>query len=142
MNPREYYDRLIATMPAGADRAVLRVLSFHIGLDNAIKKSDLMSECARIGTHFSDERQVRSVIVEKLRKRGVLICASSGDSGYFIASTLQEYLEFRGREYVKKIVDMRETVTLMDAQARTIFSKEYEDHQKQQAAKAGQPSLL
>lgn len=141
MKPREYYESLIAKMPAGSERAVFRVLSFHIGLDNAIQKPDLIAECGKIGTHFTDERQVRLIIV-KLRKRGVPACASSGESGYFLASNLKEYQEFRGREYVKKIVDMRETVDAMDKSIKSMFAIEYAEYQKAKANQAGQPSLL
>jgi hypothetical protein len=140
-SPRDYYDRLITEMPAGAERSVLRVLSYHIGLTNAIQKPELIGECAKTGAHFSDERQVRLVIV-KLRKSGVPICSSSGESGYFIAENLSEYMEFRGREYVKKIVDMKETVTAMDGTAKQIFSGEYAEYQKAKAEAAGQPSLI
>lgn len=140
-NPRAYYEKLLADMPTGAERAVLRVLSFHVGLDEAIQKPDLITECAKIGTHFKDERQVRKVIVD-LRKKGIPICASSGESGYFLAATLEEYREFRGREYVSKIVDMKATVSAMDAHVKQMFATEYQQYQAQKAAAAGQPSLL
>jgi hypothetical protein len=138
---RDYYESLIASTPAGAERAVLRVLSFHIGPDAAIQKPDAMSECAKIGAHFSDERQFRLTVV-KLRKRGIPVCASSGDSGYFLPSSMAEYQEFRGREYIKKIVDMRETVTAMDTSVKQMFAAEYQKYQQEKSAKAGQPSLL
>jgi methylthioribose-1-phosphate isomerase len=128
-------------MPAGAERTVLRVLSYHIGLKNAIQKPDLMSECAKAGAHFKDERQVRKAIVD-LRKRGVPACSSSGDSGYFLAASLAEYQEFRGREYVKKITDMKNTVLAMDEQARQMFAAEYREYKRAQAERAGQPMLL
>jgi hypothetical protein len=140
-SPREYYDRLIADLPAGAERSVLRVLSYHISLDHAIQKPDLISECAKLGTHFKDERQVRKVIVD-LRKKGIPICASSGESGYYLAANLTEYQEFRGREYVKKIQDMTITVKAMDNAAREMFQVEYAEYKRQQSEQAGQPSLI
>ena len=139
--PRDYYEHLIDAMPAGAERTVLRVLTFHIGLANSIQKPDLIDACAEMGTKFSDERQVRLTIV-KLRKAGIPACASSGESGYFLAATLEEYREFRGREYVKKICDMRETVTAMDASAKAMFPTEYQQYLQEKATKAGQPALL
>jgi hypothetical protein len=141
MKPRDYYESLLSTMPAGAERSVLRVLSYHVGLADAIQKPDLIIECAKIGTHFKDERQVRKVIVD-LRKRGIAVCSSSGDSGYFLASSLTEYQEFRGREYIKKIVDMKETVTAMDTSVKQMFAPEYQRYQQEKSARAGQPSLL
>ena len=141
MNPKANYERLINDMPAGADRTVLRVMSYHQGQDNAIQKLDSMAECAKLRARMSDERQIRLVIV-KLRKQGIPICSSSGESGYFLAATLAEYMEFRAREYVKKITDMRETVTAMDGTARAMFPAEYAEHKRQQAEAAGQPQLL
>lgn len=134
MNPREYYDKLIDGLPAGAERAVARIISYHIGLENAIKKDELIEECKRVGIHFSDERQARAVIVS-LRKMGYLICSSSGNSGYFIAQSLSEYQEFRTREYIKKIKDMAETTRAMDTASQQIFSIEIN-------AASGQPALF
>lgn len=141
MKARDYYESLIASMPVSAERAVLRVLSFRIGLANAIQKADLIAECAKAGTVFKDERQARKTIVD-LRKRGIPICSSSGESGYYLAANLAEYREFVGREYLKKISDMRETVTAMNDSIRTMFPREYAQYQAEKAAAAGQPQLL
>lgn len=141
MKPKIYYDGLLADMPAGADRAVLRVLSYHIGAKSAIRKETLMSECAKVGVRFGDERQARATIV-RLRKAGVPICSSSGDSGYFLAGTLPEYYEFRNREYVSKIADMRETVAAMDDRAKALFVNEYRDYKRRQAEDYGQPTMI
>jgi hypothetical protein len=141
MRPRDRYDRLIASMPASAERVVLRVLSYHIGLERAIQKPNLITECAKGGCVYSNERQLRLTIVA-LRKAGVPVCASSGESGYYLAGSLAEYQEFRGREYVKKILDMRETVAAMDAAVREMFASEYQDYKRCQAERTGQPALL
>lgn len=140
MKPREYYENLIEKMPAGAERAVFRVLSHHIGLANAIQKADAIAGCAKLGTHFQDERQFRLIVV-KLRKHKIPVCASSGESGYYLAANLEEYREFRGREYVKKIIDMHETVNAMDETIKSMFAAEYAAYQKAKAEKAGQLSL-
>ncbi len=141
MNTRAYYESLIAEMPFGAERIVLRVLSFRVGLANAIQKADLIAECARAGVIFKAERQVRKTIVD-LRKRGIPICSSSGESGYYLAANLAEYQEFAGREYLSKIADMRETVKAMNDSVRSMFPIEYAQYQAEKAAAAGQPSLL
>jgi hypothetical protein len=140
-NPKEYYEHLLTTMPMGAERSVLRVLSSHIGLANAVQKPELIDACEMLGTRFSDERQLRATIV-KLRKSGIPACASSGESGYFLAESLAEYQEFRGREYIKKIIDMRETVGAMDGSIKQMFPQEFQDYLQQKAERAGQPSLL
>ncbi len=126
-------------MPAGRKRAVIRVLTDRVG--ETISKVAAMDECAKLGVMFSDERQFRLTVVE-LRKEGWPICSSSTDSGYFLASTLAEYQEFRAREYLKKIMDMRSTVFAMDETARAMFPAEYAEYKRQQAEAAGQPQLL
>lgn len=141
MRPREFYEQLIRDMPAGAERVVLRALSFHIGAGQAASKDALLAASAAAGAAFSNERQLRLTIV-KLRKAGIPVCASSGDSGYFLASGYEEYREFRGREYIKKINDMRETVTAMDGSAKSMFPSEYEDFQRSRAEQSGQPAML
>lgn len=141
MNPREYYDHLLATLPQGGEKVILQILRWHIGLEMAIQKPELIEACKHAGADFKDERQLRLKIVE-LRKAGIPICASSGESGYFLASSLEEYREFRGREYIKKIIDMRETVDAMDGQIKAIFPAEYQEYQRQKAERAGQPALL
>jgi hypothetical protein len=140
MKPREYYEQLIASLPVGRERAVLRVMTWHVGQAQAVRKDELMLACEKMGVRFSDERQVRLTIVE-LRKRGVPICSSSGDAGYYLPATMDEYREFRAREYVKKIIDMRETVTAMDDQVRAMFPADYARYLRDRAAAAGQPSL-
>jgi hypothetical protein len=151
-SPKARFDQLIADIPAGSERAVIRVLTFHFGLKNSIakelgndpqkqKRPNLMDECALMGSRFSDERQLRSTIV-KLRKAGYPICSSSGDGGYFLPSDLGEYREFRGREYISKIIDMRETVDRMDAFVKLMFPDEYEQYQREKSERAGQPALI
>ncbi len=138
---RDYFEQLMTTLPPGAERVVLSILNLHHGLICAIQKQELMDECVRQGIVFSNERQVRLVIV-KLRKMGYPICSSSGESGYFMPANLLEYLEFRGREYIKKIKDMRETVDAMDKTIRVIFPGEYEQYQREKAERLGQPALI
>ena len=113
---------IIEQMDAGLDRAVLRCLEKREGAVMSIQKLDLMHDLNRMGfgtrLKFSTfERQVRSCVVD-LRKRGHLICSSSGDVGYYLAATRTEYDEFVEREYEGRIKDMQETVDAMDASAK------------------------
>jgi len=139
MKPREYYEKLIASLPVGRERAVLRVMTWHVGQAKTVRRDEIARAAEKMGVRFSDERQIRLTIVE-LRKRGVPICSSSGDAGYYLPATLDEYREFRAREYVKKIVDMRETVEAMDNQIRAMFPADYARHLRNRGA-AEQPSL-
>jgi len=117
--PKQFYDLLISNMPHGIERAMLRVLSYHMGKENAISKPDLMLELKRLGFRTS-ERQARACIVE-LRKHGHLIASSSGEGGYFLCSSMEEYNEFAQVEYKSKIVDMSQTLAAMDEGARDLF---------------------
>jgi hypothetical protein len=80
-------------------------------------------------------------VIVRLRKAGVPICASSSDSGYYLAANLAEYQEFRDREYKKKIADMRETMFAMDKAIKAMFPDEYAAYKQAEAAAAGQPAL-
>jgi hypothetical protein len=129
LTPRQFYDTLIANMPHGIERAMLRILSFHVGKDHAIDKPTLMSELKNSGFH-TNERQARSTIVD-LRKHGHLICSSSGEGGYFIAQSQDEYDEFAQVEYRSKIIDMSETLRAMDEGAVKIFRHAHSEPVKQ-----------
>jgi hypothetical protein len=117
--PRAKYDDLIEGMPAGLDRAVLRVLRFHVGLDLAIGKPQFLIDLARMGFGV-DERQLRRQIQE-LRQAGHLICATSGVGGYYLANNREEYDAFSESEYRSKIVDMATTLQAMDQAALVKF---------------------
>jgi hypothetical protein len=117
--PHQCYDELIAEMPAGLDRSVLRVLSWHVGIDQAISKLQLMADLAAMGFVVED-RQLRRQI-QMLRKDGHLICASSGTGGYYLANNLAEYADFAESEYRSKIVDMATTLAAMDRSAQAKF---------------------
>lgn len=141
MRPNDYYKSLLANLDTVRKKAVHLALMTHVGQGRAISKPDLMKASAGNGVRFSDERQLRMTIVE-LRKDGVPVCSSSGEGGYFLAGTLAEYTEFRGREYAAKISDMRETVLAMDACVRAMFASEAQEQSKVRAESAGQPALL
>lgn len=122
--PKSDYDQLLATMPVGLDRAVLRVISMHPGKDAAITKPRFLADLAQIGFKVN-ERQLRKTIVD-LRKDGHLICSSSGDAGYYLADSYAEYQEFSQVEYRSKIIDMSETLHAMDDSAKSRFGNSYQ----------------
>ncbi len=123
MTPRRTpYDAEIAAMAPGLERAVLRVLSYHIGRSRAIGRDDLVLQVGYMGS-ASTERQVREVI-HQLRRQGFLICSAAGvEGGYWIAESRQEYDEFRQAEFAAKISDMSETMAAMDSAAQIAFGK-------------------
>lgn len=109
-------DRLIDNLPAGLDRAILRILSFRKGRDNAIGRADLVKELAKLGIK-TNERAMRAQI-SQLRKSGHLICSAPGvEGGYYLPATPDEFDDFVQQEYRAKIVDMQETLSAMQRSA-------------------------
>jgi hypothetical protein len=61
------------------------------------------------------DRQIRESI-ERLRKRGILVCDMSDGSGRFLASSLEEYQEFR-LKYGSRAFSIMHTLAQMDKAA-------------------------
>lgn len=123
--PKNVFDEEIGAMQPGLDRAILRVLGYHAGKDQAIDKDELIRQLNLLGygnklRYATFERQIRLTIVA-LRKNKHLICSSSGEGGYFIARDRAEYDEFAQVEYRSKIIDMSETLRAMDEGAQHAF---------------------
>jgi len=119
------YDDEIKTMEPGLERAALKILSFHIGKENTIKRLDLVDGLRQHGfgillAPVTFDRHMRAAVAE-LRKQGHLVCSSSGDGGYYLARDLGEYNEFSQVEYRSKIIDMAETLRAMDQGAAKRF---------------------
>lgn len=99
---------LIASLPPGVDRAILRVLSFHVGRDQAIGRAMLRHEVASLGFNLH-ERALRAAI-NQLRKAGQPILSTGGeDGGYWMAAGPDEVQEFIDRELTARIADLAET---------------------------------
>jgi hypothetical protein len=133
----KFYEEEIRQMETGVVRAVLRVLSNHIGKENTIRRLDLAEDLHRMGfgsdlVPLTFDRHMRAAIAE-LRKDGHLICSSSGDGGYYLARDRMEYDDFAQVEYRSKITDMAETLHAMDQAAARRFGGD---------TPAEQPNLL
>jgi len=125
-SPRKVYEEEILDMPPGLERAVLRIVQGFVGEPNAIEKPQLLKSLHSLGfgkgiKPATFERQVRRAIVT-LRKSGILLCASSGEGGYYIARDRNEYDAFVQVEYLNKIKDMSETVAAMDRGAKDFLA--------------------
>jgi hypothetical protein len=119
--PRKIYEEEILSMEPGLIRAVLQVMRLHIGQENTVDKPRLIQNLQAMGygkrvTYATFERKVREAVAE-LRKMGNLVCSSSGEGGYFIARTWEEYDDFAQAEYRAKIIDMSETLRAMEEAA-------------------------
>jgi ribosomal protein L31E len=99
--------------------AVLSVLSEHVGAENAIKAADLAQAVGERG-----DRRVR-IAISQLRKRGYLILSSVGRTpGYFIASSWEEWKDFRNKNLRPRAMDILETDRAMRAAAMVRFGRQ------------------
>jgi predicted DNA-binding transcriptional regulator YafY len=101
-------DKLIDELPAGLDRALLRVLSFHTGRGLAIGRGDLVRELKRHG--FDVHERAARACINQLRKQGFPIGSTGGeDGGYWICKSWNEVKEYVDRELTSRIIDLAET---------------------------------
>lgn len=124
MNPTSTTPRIddINTMEPSTRRALMSVLRFHIGRENAIGRFVLRQTLVSLGWPVS-ERTMREEI-KGLRREGWLICAMPGeDGGYYLAETLEEFREFDRLEFGAKIADMNETRQALLKAARERFGE-------------------
>jgi len=102
------------------ERALLRVLSFHVGRQNVIGRPGLLSQLNRSGFDI-DDRQLR-LQINLLRKRGILICSAGGrNGGYWIAANHDEIDKFLNHEVRARIADLSEQDRAMSTSAREAF---------------------
>ncbi len=95
-------------LPAGLDRAVLRVLQPRVGREMAIGRPELIANVHYLGFTAGD-RQIRGVINE-LRKQGHLICSTGGvNGGYWLAKDWSELQAFLDGEIHPRAMDLLET---------------------------------
>jgi DNA-binding transcriptional regulator PaaX len=119
--PDKKYQDLLAEMPPGLDRAILRVVSQRMGKRSAIGRKDLVKQVAMLGFH-AHERQVREAI-KTLRREGHLICSAPGETGgYWLAENMADYADFEQSELLAKIADMSETMSAMRKSAKEKFN--------------------
>ncbi len=102
-----HLDDILASLPSGFDRALLSILRFHRGRDNAIPRTALLDKLKMIGWTAPD-RSVRAQI-NLLRKDGHLICSCGGHGGgYYIARDWSELEDYIGQELRPRAMDLLE----------------------------------
>ena len=101
-------------LPRGLDRALLRILSYHVGREHAISHLEL---CNALRIYQIDQRQLHAQI-SQLRRSGHLIGSASGEhGGYYLIATPEEFQEFISSAFQARIDDLRQTVTAMTKSA-------------------------
>ena len=90
---------LIDSLPMGLTRTVGRILSFHVGRDNAITKGQLYAHLRESGyRNVKDLGRKTRVAVHELRHSGVIVCTSSSGAGYWLAADYNEAMDFIGEQ--------------------------------------------
>lgn len=103
------------------DRELLYVVRMHRGQDNAIGRWDLCIKLFGEDAVFSRsdtntyDRNIRRC-VERLRRRGYIICNLGNGDGYFLAVTKEDYQRFRAA-YGAHAFPIMETIREMDKAA-------------------------
>lgn len=100
--------KMISDLEPGVERAVLQIISFHVGRDKAIAREDFLSKIGQLGFSLG-EREMR-VTINQLRKSGFPICATGGKGGgYWLAGDWAELKTFCDIELHSRAIDMLET---------------------------------
>ena len=109
---------MINNLPAGLDRAIRKILEFHIGRKNAISRFQLILDLAKMGFDYvdKDDRPVR-VCINKIRKSETpnsWICSTGGvGGGYWLAETNAELEEFIDHEEESRLGDFAKQMKAM-----------------------------
>ena len=99
---------------------ILKIVSKRT-VDNPITLTELTAELAFWACDLT-ERKVRQTISD-MRKDGVLVLSvSKTGGGYYMARSLDEYLEFRRIKFNAQILDMLATLRAMDSAAEMQFN--------------------
>ena len=110
-------DEIIEQMPPGLDRAILDVVKFHVGKENAISRPVMLVYLRQLGFYLKDDRPMR-LAINSLRKQGIKICSAGGTKGgYWMAANHQELEEFIKHEVEARAYDLHEQARAMRASA-------------------------
>jgi hypothetical protein len=121
-------DEMIDNLPAGLERAIRRILEFHIGRENAISRSQLITDLASMGFNYidKDDRPIRACI-NQIRKSGMpgsWICSTGGvGGGYWMAETQAELEEFIEHEEDSRLGDFAKQMKAMRMAAEKKWGK-------------------
>lgn len=99
-----------------AKDVILKAIEYRTS-DNPISNAELAQLCRSYGFNLSTER-VREEI-RLMRKDGVLILSqASAGGGYYMSRSMDDYLRFRNTNLLPRVIDMQDTMKLMDYAAK------------------------
>ena len=103
-----------------AKDVILKAIEYRTS-DNPINNAELAQLCQRYGFNISTER-VREEI-RLMRKDGVLILSqASAGGGYYMSRSMDDYLRFRNTNLLPRVIDMQDTMKLMDYAAKREYN--------------------
>jgi len=111
MTTNKTYEQILANMPPGLERSVLRVLSYHIGGHNRIDRKNLVQLAFNAEWSETRDRQVREAIAKLQLEYPIL--SDSGAGGYWIASDYDEVeayaaeIDSRAKDLLEKSRSLR-----------------------------------
>ena len=102
-----HLDDILASLPSGLDRALLSILRYHRGRNNAVPRDDLLVKLKMSGWTTGD--RVMRAQINLLRKDGHLICSAGGHGGgYYLARNWSELEDYIGQELHPRAMDLLE----------------------------------
>jgi hypothetical protein len=113
----EIYERIIASMPPGLKRDIVRLISGYSKEDRLTKEN--IAVYLHMKYTVALDRQIRAT-VEELRNEGFPIVSDSGHAGYYFASSLDE-IETLTQELESRSKKMLEQSRMMKRRALELF---------------------
>jgi len=99
-----------------AKDVILKAIEYRTS-EYPISNAERAQLCQRYGFNLSTER-VREEI-RLMRKDGVLILSqASAGGGYYMSRSMDDYLRFRNTNLLPRVIDMQDTMKLMDYAAK------------------------
>lgn len=116
-------EKMVDELPAGLDRAILRILLFHVGRDKAISRGELV-HTLWISHGFNVHERAMRVAINLLRKEGQPICSTGGEEGgYWYAKDWEELDEFLEREFHSRAMDLLEQEGALRKRAEEVWGR-------------------
>lgn len=92
MDPKKFYDELIDSIDDYELRTAARILSYHVGEQNAVPLEELSAKVLESSSETA-QRKMREILKQLVDKHGMPICSNSGKAGRWLAGTHEEITE-------------------------------------------------
>jgi len=125
MNPSEYYQKLVATINDFDLRKCARIMSNHVGEENAIGLGALTEKMYGVDEEFhvreNDMRKTRNLLETLIEDHGYPVCSRSGVAGRWMPAVKEEGIkaaeerERRAEKLLKSAKQIRANVDRLPA---------------------------